>query len=161
MSETPEVDREAALDVLGQFSSAVFQKQLFPLAFSLFTADSRREWAVEWVVGELEAENLLMTWSERDDLVASLASIDTDHRLWDSFAADTLRLWRDLWRALPQALGGSGSVHLRRHRTDEEWRSMASQVTLTVNAPDRIGPPDFWVYFDESDYVLRIADING
>ncbi len=155
------LDEDAALDVVHRFATAVFEKQRFLSAVPLFTDESRREWAHEWVVGELEAGNDALSWSEKDEVVMSLHSMDTDHRLWDIYAADTLALWRDLYERLPEALLGSGSIHLAYHRTPEEWQALGAETTIIVGAPDRTGPPNFCIWFEEADSVLSIESING
>jgi hypothetical protein len=116
------LDEDAALEVVRLFSSAVHEKRRFLSALPFFSDESRREWAHEWVVGELEyvnlgASNTVLSWTEKDDVVSSLHTMDTDHRLWDVYAADTLSLWQHLWTRLPEALQGSGSIHLGRYRT--------------------------------------------
>lgn len=92
-----DLDEDAALEVVQQFATAVFKKQSFLSALLLFSNESRHEWAHEWVVGELEyvnlgASNTVLSWSEKNEVVSSLQSMDTDHRLWDVYAADTLSL---------------------------------------------------------------------
>lgn len=156
-----ELDQDAALDLVRQFARAVFESQRFLSALPLFSDESRREWAHEWVVGELEAGNDDLSWAEEDELVASLYSMDTGHRLWDVYAADTLSLWQQLWTSLPEALRGSGSIHLGRYRTAEEWRSVGVETTLIVGGPARTGPPNFWIWFEESESGLSIESING
>lgn len=87
--------------------------------------------------------------------------MDTDHRLWDVYAADTLSLWQQLWTKLPVALQGLGSISLGRYRTPEEWRAMGAEITISVGGPDRSGPPHFWIWSEESESVLSIESING
>lgn len=161
-----DVDEDAALAVVRQFATSVFEKQRFLSALPLFSEESRREWAHEWVVGELEAANLgasdtVLSWSEKDEVVSSLQSMDTGHRLWDMYAAETLSLWQHLWAGLPDALRGLGSIHLGPHRTSEEWRAMGAETTITVGGQDRPGPPSFWIWFEESESVLSIESINS
>jgi len=161
-----DLDENAAIQVVGQLASDVFDKQRFSSALSLFSDESRREWAHEWVVGELEYVNLgasstVLSWSEKDEVVSSLQSMDTDHRLWDAYAADTLSLWQNLWKRLPEVLHGSGSIQLARYPTPEEWYAAGVETTIIVGGPDRAGPPKFWIWFEESESVLSIESING
>lgn len=160
------LDEDAALEVVQRFATAVFERQSFLSALLLFSDESRREWAHEWVVGELENINLgesntVLSWSEKDEVVSSLHSFDTDHRLWDVYAAGTLSLWQQLWVRLPEALRGLGNIYLGRCRTPEEWRVMGAKTTITVGGPERTGPPSFWIWFEESESVLTIESING
>jgi hypothetical protein len=156
-----DLDEDVALDLVHRLATAVFQERRFLSALPLFSDQSRRDWAHEWVVGELEAGNEALSWSDADELVMSLHSMDTDHRLWDAYAADTLSLWQHLWERLPDALLGSGRIHLRRYRTPEEWRAAGATVTITVGALEPTGPPTFWIWFEEADSVLSIESING
>lgn len=161
-----EVDKDAALEVLRSFSVAVFEQRQFSTAIRFFTRESQHDWAHEWVVGELEDSNvgagdIDLLWSEKDEVVSSLSSMDAGYPLWSKYAADTLRVWQDIWQTLPDALEGRGTVNVGRYRTPEEWASMPGQVTVTVGRRVRKGPPVYRVYFDLTESGWLIADINA
>lgn len=160
MSGPPEVDEHAARQVLEQFCVAVFEAESMHRAMTMMSPDNRREWANDWIVGELEDGRDLLKWSEREEATEALATMDVDHRLWLLFAEEALAGWQRDWAVLPEALAGRGSAILaiRRHLTMEELHALGAG--WIANSPPRTGPVRVWVDFEEIDRVLHIADIN-
>lgn len=154
------IDEHVAIDLLEDFADAIFRKQSFLSGWLLLSNEGRRAWVDERAVGEFDLSDDRWRRFDRDDVVLSLASTDLDQGLWDKFASETHDVWRDLWASLPEALNGTGVIHLGRHRTVDEWRALGSQTRVIVNAPKRVGPPEYLVYFVETYDGLRISDIN-
>jgi hypothetical protein len=154
------IDEHVAIDLMKDFADAIFRKQRFLSAWLLLSDERRRTWVDQWAVGEYDLSDDRWPRFDRDDVVLSLASTDVDHGLWDKFATETYEVWRALWASLPEALNETGVIHVRRHRTIDEWRALASQTRVMVNAPERVGPPEYLVYFVETYDGLRISDIN-
>ncbi|QGG41885.1 hypothetical protein [Aeromicrobium yanjiei] len=159
MSAAPDIDEIAAHELIERFSEAVFERKSFRQAMTLMTPGSRREWANDWVMGELECGRDLLQWSERKDDTEALASMDSDHRVWQLFADETLETWQEQWAALPDVVHGQGDAVLsfRRHRTLAELSALGGQ--WMAHKPPRTGPVQIWVDVEDIDWVLHVADV--
>ena len=163
MDEKPEVDVAAATELLRRFCTAIFDSGSVMSAMRMMTPEARKEWANDWVVGELEGDpRHSLKWSEREAITGALASMDKDHRAWRLFADDTLRTWVEYWGALRRALDARDPTVLtvRRHRTMEELHALGGQWSVAAGRdPKRTDPVEVFADIARIDGELLVADI--